>query len=395
MKITSVEILRLKGDTPSVIDIQWNPTVVKINTDEGVYGLGEIGLAYGHGEFGQAGLARDYAQTIIGLDPFRIEAIWDTLYRRTFWAMGGGVQIFSVMSAIDIALWDLKGKVLGVPVYELLGGKTNDSLRTYASQIQFNWDPVARPMVAPEDYAEATRKATAEGYDCVKVNPIGFDREGRWMRWNNYGLLEQEQVRTAVDRVAAIRDAGGEDLDIIIELHCHTDANSAIQLCNQLEQFRCLYLEEATAPLNWKNMKRIGDHVNIPIATGERIWSRWGFRPYFENQALQIAQPDVGICGGFSEAKKICDMASLYDIGIQLHMCGSPIATATALQLEAVIPNFVIHEHNAVSLVKDNIDLCIHDYQPENGKFSVPSLPGIGQDLSQDAYRRAEKMTVN
>lgn len=394
MKIKSVEILRLRADQPTVIDIDWNPTVVKINTDEGIYGLGEIGLAYGAGELGQAGLARDFAKVIIGMDPFRIEAIWDTLYRRTFWAMGGGIQIFSVMSAIDIALWDLKGKALGVPVYELLGGKTNSRLRTYASQLQFNWDPVAKPMVTPEDYAQSTRKAMAQGYDCVKVNPIGFDREGRWMTWNNYGTLTQEQVGTAVERMAAIREAGGQDLDIIVELHCHTDANTAIQLCRELEQFRCLYVEEATSPLNWKTMKRIGENVNIPIATGERIWSRWGFRPFFENQAVQLAQPDAGICGGFSEAKRICDMASVYDIGIQLHMCGSPIATAAALQLEAVIPNFVIHEHNAVSLVQANIDLCIHDYQPEDGVFEVPDRPGIGQDLTEKALQTADRHIV-
>ena len=389
MKITSVEILRLKGGDSDVIDIPWNPTVVKINTDEGVYGIGEIGLAYGNGEHGQAGLARDFAEVILGMDPFRIEAIWDTLYRRTFWAMGGGIQIFSVMSAIDIALWDLKGKALGVPVYELLGGKTNDKLRTYASQIQFDWDPIMKPMITPEDYAEATRRAMADGFDCVKVNPLGFDRQGRWMRWNNYGMLRTEQVRTVVDRMAAIRDAGGEDLDIIVELHCHTDANSAIQLGRELEQFRVLYLEEPTAPLNWKNMKNISDNVKIPIATGERIWSRWGFRPFFENQALAIAQPDAGICGGFSEARRICEMASVYDVGVQLHMCGSPIALAAALQLEAVIPNFVIHEHNTVSLVQGNIDLCVHDHQPVNGYFEVPSLPGIGQDLSEKAYRQA------
>ncbi|CAH0354240.1 mandelate racemase/muconate lactonizing enzyme family protein [Sphingobium sp. CECT 9361] len=394
MKITSVEILRLKADEPTVIDIDWNPTIIKINTDEGIYGLGEIGLAYGAGELGQAGLARDFAKVIIGMDPFRIEAIWETLYRRTFWAMGGGVQIFSVMSAIDIALWDLKGKALGVPVYELLGGKTNSHLRTYASQLQFNWDPIAKPMVTPQDYAESTRKAMDQGYDCVKVNPIGFDLQGRWMKWNNYGILTREQVRTAVNRLAAIREEGGDDLDIIVELHCHTDANTAIQLCQELEQFRCLYVEEATGPLNWKAMKRIGEKVNIPIATGERIWSRWGFRPFFENQVVQIAQPDVGICGGFSEAKRICDMASVYDIGIQLHMCGSPIATAAALQLEAVIPNFVIHEHNAVSLVQANIDLCLYDCQPKNGVFEVPDRPGIGQDLTEKAIQTAVRHIV-
>tara|TARA_E500000305_G_C4029841_1_gene244436 strand:+ start:13425 stop:14612 length:1188 start_codon:yes stop_codon:yes gene_type:complete len=394
VKILSVEILRLESAQPTVIKIPWNPTVIRINTDSGLYGLGEIGLAYGIGEHGQAGMAKDFASLIIGMDPTKTEEIWEKLYKTTFWALGGGVQIFAVISAIDIALWDLKGKALGVPVYQLLGGKTNDRLRTYASQIQFDWDPQMQPMVTPEDYRQSTMKALEDGYDCVKVNPIGFDLQGQWMNWKTSGVLTRKQINTAVNRVAAIREAGGEELDIIIELHCHTDTNTAIQLGRELESFNCLYYEEPTSPLNWKNIKKISDDIAIPVATGERMWTRWGFRPYFENQAIQIAQPDLGVCGGISEGKKICDMASVYDIGVQLHMCGGPIATAAALQVEAAISNFVIHEHNNVSINPENIAFCVHDYQPVNGYFDVPDLPGIGQDLTEETYRNARRIVV-
>ncbi|MEU0266762.1 mandelate racemase/muconate lactonizing enzyme family protein [Nocardioides sp. NPDC006303] len=395
MRITSVRIIQPK--TPGLNDfgIPWNPTVLRIETDEGIYGIGEIGLPMGHAAHGQVGLARDYAPLIIGMDPFQTSAIWEKLYRQTFWAMGGGMLIFGVISAIDNALWDLKGKALGVPVYQLLGGKTNDRLRAYASQIQFDWAPSLGTMVTPDDYAEATRKALADGFDCVKVNPIGFDLDGRWMTWNMHGALTHQQVRTAVERVAAVREAGGEDLDIIIELHCHTDANTAIQLGRELEQFRILYYEEATAPLNWKTMKEIGQRINIPIATGERLYSRFGFRPYIEHQAVNIVQPDLGTCGGFTECRTICDMASTYDIGVQLHLIGSPISTAAALQMEAVLPNFVIHEHNNTSLVPANIDLCVNDYQPKDGWFEIPDLPGIGQDLTEAAYASADTIVVN
>lgn len=393
MRITSVDIIRMNG--LSVVEgTPWNPTVVRVNTDEGIYGLGEIGLAYGTAKEAQFGMAKDFAALIVGMDPFRIEAIWEKIYRETFWGMGGGTVIFAAISAIDNALWDLKGKALGVPVYQLLGGKTNDKLRTYASQIQFDWGPTSKPMVTPDDYAGVTLKAKAEGYTCVKVDPVGFDEEGQWMAWSNYGLLEYRQLNVAVDRVRAIREAGGPDMDIIIELHSLTDMKTAIQLGRELEQFRCFYYEEPTAPLNPPLFREIANSVRIPMASGERIYSRWGYRPFFEDHSLQIIQPDLGNCGGLSEGKKICDMGNTYDVGVQLHVCGGPIATATALQLEAVIPNFVIHEHHAVALLPGNIAGCVNDYQPVDGYFSIPDAPGIGQDLSEQGYAEAYIETV-
>ena len=394
MRITAVKIVRLNSGAGE-FGIAWSPTVLRIETDEGVHGVGEMGLPMGNAAHGQVGLARDFCSLILGMDPFDSTAVWEKLYRTTFWGMGGGTVIFAVMSAIDIALWDIKGKALGVPVHQLLGGKTNDSLRSYASQIQFDWSPTMGAMIKPEEYAEATRRAVDDGFDCVKVNPIGFDLSGVWMGWNARGILTTEQVRTAVDRIAAVREAGGDDLDIIIELHCHTDAGTAVQLGRELEKFRILYYEEPTAPLNWKAMHKVKRELSIPIATGERIYTTFGFRPFIENQVLDIAQPDLGTSGGFTETKKIADMAAVYDIGVQLHLIGSPISTAAALQLEAVLPNFVVHEHNNTSLMPDNVASCLHDYQPVNGYYEVPDLPGIGQDLTPETYASSETILVN
>lgn len=394
MKITSVEILQMKLPEAEVFKILWNPTVIKINTDEGMYGLGEIGLAMGDAKNGQVGLARDYASLIIGMDPFNIEEIWQKLYRTTFWGMGGGGIIFGVISGIDNALWDLKGRALGVPVYQLLGGKTNDNLRTYASQIQFNWDPQMKPIVSKKDYIETTNKALADGYDCVKVNPLGYDDEGRWMHWNMHHQLTNHQIKTAVERVETVRETVGEDVDIIVELHCHTDANTAIQLGRALEPYNILYMEEPTAPLNYLNTKKIADSINIPMAIGERVYSRWGFRPYIEEQVAGLLQPDLGNCGGISEAMKIANLASVYDIGIQGHLCGSPIQMATTLQFEAAISNFSIHEMNNQALEPRIRNSCIYDYQPENGRYKVPDLPGIGQDLTEETYKTADIIVV-
>lgn len=394
MKITSVDIVQVESPDPGDYGIPWNPTVIRINTDEGIHGVGEIGLPMGHARHGQVGLARDYASLLIGMNPAQITSIWEKLYRQTFWALGGGMLTFGVISAIDIALWDLKGKVLGVPVYQLLGGKTNDDLRAYASQIQFGWGPEMGNLVHPDEYGEIAKVATGEGFDCLKVNPIGFDANGRWMTWNTRGMLTHQQLTLAVDRIGAIRDAVDRDVDIIVELHAHTDTNTAVQLGRELEQFRILYYEESTGPLNWRTMRKVATQVDIPIATGERLFSRFGFRPYIENQVVDIVQPDLGNCGGFTETRRICDMASTYDIGVQLHLIGSPLSTAAALQMEAVLPNFVIHEHNNTSLLPENIALCAYDYQPVNGSFAVPELPGIGQDLTDEAYQRADIVTV-
>ncbi|MEL4859949.1 mandelate racemase/muconate lactonizing enzyme family protein [Pseudoflavonifractor phocaeensis] len=396
MKITSVDVFKLNG-RPSVAGTPWHPICVRINTDEGISGFGEAGLCYGNTNRAAYSCCVDFGELIIGMDPMNIEAVWNKLHRMTFWGMGGGGVIFAAISAIDIALWDIKGKKLGVPVYQLLGGKTNSKLRAYASQIQFDWGKECHSLSKPEEYAEAARKAMAEGYTAVKVDPVGFDPDGRWMPdgWDSRGLFQYEQLKLAVDRVAAIREAGGPGLDIIIELHALTDRNTAIQLGRELEKYRCFYYEEATQPLNHTLFKQIGDNVDIPMATGERVYSRWGYRPFFEQNSLGIIQPDLCNCGGLSEGKKICDMAHTYDVGVQIHICGGPISTAAALQLEAVIPNFVIHEHHEAAVLQENIDLCKWDYQPVNGYFEVPERPGIGQELTDKAMAEAvEKITI-
>lgn len=175
MKITSIDALQLpSGNGGQSSRGAWSPVLVRINTDEGICGWGEAGLAYGKGWRAGLGMIQDFAEQIMGMDPMHTEEIWETIFRKTFWGMGGGTVVSAAMSAIDIALLDLKGKALGVPVYQLLGGKTNDNLRTYASQIQFNWgsDIKKQALEKPEEYYEVTKRCIAEGYDCVKVDPI-------------------------------------------------------------------------------------------------------------------------------------------------------------------------------------------------------------------------------
>lgn len=378
MKVTSVEIWEV--NCPS---LPWHkPIIIRVNTDEGISGLGEAGMAYGTGHSGAAGYVKNLAEGfLLTADPMKIEKLWDAMFRNTFWAQGGGPVVFAGMSAIDIACWDIRGKAMRQPVYQLLGGKTNESLRCYASQIQFGWGtgPQQR-LTAPEEYADAARAAIAEGYDAVKVDPTTFDRDGgRTANLNK--ILERGTLKMIVERVSAIREAVGEDVDILIELHAAPGVASAIQIGQALEEFNCMVFEEGVHYLNAALQEKLSHSVNIPMAAGERLYTRWGYRQYFEQQSLDMIQPDLCLVGGITEGKKVCDYASVYDVTVQAHVCGSPVSTAAALHLEAAIPNFQIHEQHIINLKEDNRRLCLQDYQPENGRFSIPDLPRLGLEL--------------
>ena len=299
------------------------------------------------------------------------------------------------MSAIDIALWDIKGKALGVPIYRLLGGKTQDSLRTYASQIQFGWSDKRQVLTTPEEYAEVALRAVSEGYDCVKIAPVIFDSEGNGARMNLRRPLSRAKVSMFRERIKAVRDAVGPDVDIILELHAYLSSTTGVQLGRVWEEFDCYYYEEPVHYVSEALHQFVADNVKIPTAAGERIYTRWGFRPYIENQALSVIQPDLGLVGGISEGKKICDYAHIYDISVQMHVCGSPIATAAALQLESVIPNFCIHEHHTNAIKPYNRSICLQDYQPVRGRFDVPDLPGLGVELNEDLLRDAVHVAVD
>ncbi|WP_289103299.1 mandelate racemase/muconate lactonizing enzyme family protein [uncultured Fusobacterium sp.] len=390
MKIVKVDVMQLGTD----VRPDWRPIVCRIYTDEGIYGDGEAAMAYDVGALGAFGMLQELAKMVIGMDPLDNEVIWDKLYRSTFWGQNGGPVTFSAISAIDIALWDIKGKYFKVPVYKLLGGKKRDNLRCYASQLQFGWGEVRIPARTPEDYAKNAKKAVAEGYDAVKFDFFLYDEKDGFFNDNDrLGLLSKKYLNIVEKRIAAVREAVGPDVDIIMENHSYTDAQSALQLGKMAEKYDIFCFEEPTTPYP-KITKYMSDKLNIPIATGERIYSRWQYAQYFENCSVQMIQPDFGNCGGITEGKKICDMAYAYDVGVQGHACGSPLSNVVALHLECVIPNFVIHEHHAVNLTPYNKSYCIYDYQPVNGKFKVPELSGLGNELSESAINNSVKVTI-
>ena len=391
MKITQIDIM-----TPRIQENpMWRPILCRIHTDEGLYGDGEAALAYGIASPAAAGMIRDLATLIIGMDPLDSEVIWDKLYKSTFWGQNGGPVVFAGISALDIALWDIKGKAFNVPVYKLLGGKRRDNLRTYASQLQFGWSDHAETLTTLDEYREVSKKAVAEGYDAIKIDFLTYAPEDgrRYTDEDCTRLLSPKLVDVVESRVAAVREAIGPNVDIIMENHSRPDAQSAVQLGRAVQKYNIFYFEEPNTP-NPKTAKFISSKLSMPIAHGERVYSRWQYAPFFEDQSIQVIQPDLGNCGGLTEGKKICDMAYVYDISVQAHVCASPLSTAVALHLESVIPNFVIHEHHTNNLKPWNKELCTVDWQPVDGKFKVPEGPGLGCEFTDKVLNTENKIIV-
>ena len=394
MKITSAKLFLAEYNRSETPEFPKKSKVVgiRIYTDEGIYGDGEV--AGIHATYGAFGVIKDMWPFISGKDPFDNEVLWDQLMLRTFWGQNGGAFWYSAVSAIDIALWDIKSKALNVPLYKLLGGKRRGKGRCYASQLQFGWGPIDSPAVTVQDYVDRARLALQDGYDAIKIDFLNWDEKGNILNeTNRLGLLPPELVQVFSDRVHAVREAIGPKVDLIIENHAGTNSNSAIQLSAAVQDCNIYYFEEPNTPVFYNN-KYVKDNVKMPLAHGERVFGRWEYIRYFMDNSIQVIQPDIGTCGGITEVKKVCDMAYVYDVGVQVHACGSPISTAAALQIEAAIPNFVIHEHHTYALSPYNRELCIYDYQPEHGRYQVPDRPGIGQELSETAFKNAKIVTI-
>ncbi|WP_462402200.1 mandelate racemase/muconate lactonizing enzyme family protein [Pseudomonas sp. Marseille-QA0332] len=392
MKITKIEIFDCELSKRDTSMSMFNPVLLRVQTDEGISGIGEVGLAYGAGAKAAVGILRDFAPYLLGQDPMNVEAMWEKLFRATYWGAGGGPVVYGGISAYDIALWDIRGKVMGQPLYQLLGGKTNDNLRTYASQLQYGWGDEYTRNTRPEEYAHSALVAVSEGFDALKVDPLQIGKDGSKTGAENlnltrYGLLRNEEIQMGVERIAAMREAVGPQVDIICEIHSLLGTQSAIQFANALEPYSIFFYEEPVNPLNIGNYVKIASNTSIPLATGERSYTRWGYRELLEKQTLAVVQPDLCLAGGITEGKKICDMAHVYDAAVQIHVCGAPISTAASLHMEAAIPNFIIHEHHTYALKNCVRELCTNDYQPRHGRFEIPNEPGLGQSLNDDVVK--------
>ena len=393
MKITSIDLIAIE----SILGESFCPVVTRIHTDEGISGIGEAGMAILNGSKAVFGMLKDYAPLLIGKNPLDHSVIWENLFRDTFWAMSNGPVVMSSISALDTALWDIKAKALGVPLYQALGGKYRDKIHAYASQLHFNWGGQDFDRIGSLDaYRESALRAKEQGYDAVKVNFLAMDEQGRTNpNASLKNTLSPQMLRTAEERIRVVREVMGPDALIVAENNGNTDVTTAIQFAQMAEPYGILYLEEPCMPLSAANYQRIASSTTIPIAAGERIFTRWGFRPFLEQGAISVAQPDIGNCGGVTEFMRIAAMCQVYDVSVQSHACNSPISVAVALHLEAAVPNFIIHEHHITNTFDKIRKMGIYDYQPVNSYIDVPNLPGIGQDLSDFAMSHATVYTIS
>ena len=246
----------------------------------------------------------------------------------------------------------------------------------------------------PDDYRAVAQTALDRGFDAVKLNFTTFRPDGvRYSKNDQAPYLKRDYLRVIEERVKAVRETLGPDGDIILENHCYTDKESAVQMGNAVKPYGIMYFEEPVAP-HADLLAYVHKNTGIPVASGERMYSRWQFKERLDKEAIQVIQPDIGTCGGVTECKKICDMAYVYEAAVQIHVCGSPLMTAVSLNLESVLPHFIIHEYNVNTVMPKMLALTKIDYQPENGYFSVPDLPGIGNEISDEAFKTCEVVTV-
>lgn len=392
MKIASVDIITLKRQPTA----GQTPVLCRIHTDEGIYGYGEAGVSIGNFSLGCVDLLRSFGSMIIGMDALANDVVYSKLIS-SFWARGNGGVIMAAISAIDTALWDIKGKYFHVPVYELLGGKHRDRLRCYASQLQNGWK-YPDFHGAPGDLEflkDACRSALEDGYDCVKIDFLAKNFDGVRISWyEGQNHLSPATMRDIERKLDAVREVIGNDVELILENHCLSTANTAIQFGRLAEQYHPMLLEEPANPLDVQDYRRIRDALSIPLATGERSYTRRGFLPLLQEGLLDTIQPDLGNCGGITEGRKLADLAETFGANVQTHTCNTPISIAAALQVEAAIPNFIIHEHHTNNTLPINTELCIYNDQPVNGYYIVPDRPGIGNELTEKALAESTIITI-
>jgi len=366
MKITKMELFKVAP--------RW--LFLKISTDEGISGWGEPVLE-GRAETVKTAV-QELEELLIGRDPRQIEDIWQMMYRGGFYR-GGGI-LMSAISGIDQALWDIKGKWLGVPVYELLGGRCRDRVKVYG------WVGGDRPS----DVVKGALERKAAGYQAIKMNGT---TETNYI--DSYAKIDE-----VVERMAQVREAVGPDFGIGIDFHGRVHRSMARILAKELEPFRPMFIEEPLLPENLDELRTIIQHTTVPIATGERLYSRWDYKRLFENGLVDIIQPDLSHAGGITEVKKLAGMAECYDVAVAPHCPLGPIALASCFVIDACCHNAVIQEQSLGMQFTEEMSLTDYLNNPEmfayeNGYMKITDAPGLGVDINEDIVREMDAKGFN
>jgi galactonate dehydratase len=348
---------------------------VRIQTDNGITGIGESGT-WGQLEASAAAITK-YAEYLVGKDPRPIEHHWNVMLRANHFT-GGAIN--GAVAAIDIALWDIKGKLYGVPVYELLGGKMRNKARLYGHVKGRSIDKLV----------EESKRLKAEGFTALgHLNPMLDEDEKQ-----PYFKTHAAKVEEAIDNVRQLREAVGKDVDLCIEIHRRMTPPEAIALGRGIEKYTPMFFEDPLRPNSFDAMAWVADHIPIPIATGERFISIYQFQTLLTRHAVQYLRPDVCLCGGITGTKKVAAIAEAHDTKIVPHNPLSPVSLAACLQIAACIPNFAIQEYpsrtpdldGSADLLGAGVATGLAD--PIDGFMAIPDGPGIGLELVADVEKK-------
>jgi galactonate dehydratase len=365
MKITALKTV--------VVNAQMrNWVFVKVETDQpGLHGWGEGSLEWKTRAV--VGAVEDFAPMVVGEDPRRIEHLYQKMYRQSFFRPG--VIGMSAISAIEQALWDIKGKRLGVPVYELLGGRVRDRVRMYTHLGGGQMNAVYETFeVGP--LIDLAREVIEQGYTAVKVVFVPYSEP----------LEGISKVRQFARMMGSLREAVGEGIDILVDFHGRTYPAMAVEYIHAIEEFAPYFCEEPVPPENVEALLEVRAAVRAPIATGERLVTRHQFRPLFERRACHVIQPDLCHCGGLWEARKIAAMAEAYQMGVAPHNPLGPVANAAALHFALATPNFLIQE-DMLADVPWRWDVVQSSLRTENGYWLPTDAPGLGIEVDEEAAR--------
>lgn len=364
MKIRQIETIPVFGGGRDWV-------FVRVHTDEGLIGTGE-GTLEGRART-IVSAVDELSDYLIGEDPFRIEHLWQIMYRHAFYR--GGPVMNSAISGVEQALWDILGQALGQPVHQLLGGRVRDRIRVYANGPRGD---------SAEELAESARALVDRGYTAMKLVPFGPTKP----------LDGIASIREAVKRMEAVRAAVGPDVDLAVDAHGRLSPTMSIQIAQAIKHVGIFFFEEPCLPENTAAMATVARECGIPVATGERLFTKWGFRDVLEKQAAAVLQPDLAHCGGILEGRKIAAMAEVYYAGFAPHNPLSPVNMRASLHLDAVVPNFVIQEWVSDDPPwRDHI--LQHPVKIENGWVDVPMEPGLGTALDLDACRAHPAKSVH
>ncbi|EJW13503.1 Gluconate dehydratase [Rhodovulum sp. PH10] len=348
----------------------------RVETDEGIVGVGEGG-SWGQLEASAAAIVR-FGEYLAGKDPFAIEHHWNVMHRFGYFQ---GIAINSGISAIDIALWDIKGKALGVPIYELLGGKVRSKARIYGHIYESSIEKILE---------ECKRKMDAGFTAFGHLNP--FLDEGNDKVWFKTHI---KKMRDAIDNVRRMREVVDDRVDLLIELHRRLTPAEAIVFARGIEQYHPMFIEDPVRPESAAHMARVADKIQVPIATGERFTTIYEFEAIMARDTAEYARVDPCVCGGITGARKVAAMAEAHNVQVVPHNPLSPIGLAACLQLDAAIPNFAIQEYSTGFEAGTFESLPIHLGSnivdavplPKNGFVDIPAGPGLGMNLLPDAQK--------